>query len=188
MRIILVICGKTASGKDTIVNKLVSSYGYKKIVAYTTRPMRPNEKQNVTYHFISEDEFCQKVDSGFFVEHKTYNTKFGVWHYGISLKDLENADENTIIILTPDGYREIIKRLFKKPKSVYIYANNSTIKDRLINRGDNKDESQRRIAHDNSDFKGLENEVDKIVYNNKGTDINEVVKKILNFLGEKNEL
>lgn len=180
---ILVIVGKTASGKDTIVNKLTSSYGYKKIVTYTTRYMRPNEKQDITYHYISEDEFFQKIDNGFFAEWKAYNTKYGTWYYGTSLEDLENTDDKTVIILTPDGYRDVVKRLKNKPKSVYIYANNSTIKERLISRGDNKDESQRRIEHDNFDFKGFENEVDKIIYNNSGTDINEVVKKILIFLG-----
>lgn len=182
------VIGKTASGKDSVVNMLVSSYGYKKVVTYTTRPMRKNEKQDIAYHFVSKEEFKDKVEGKFFAEYKTYNTKFGTWYYGTSLKDLENADDKTVIILTPDGYRDIVKKLPNKPKSVYIYANNSTIKERLIARGDNKEETQRRILNDNSDFKGLENEVDKIIYNNKGTDINEVVKKILNFLGEKNEL
>ena len=39
----IVIIGKTASGKDLIVKKLCNDYGYNKIVTYTTRPMRKGE-------------------------------------------------------------------------------------------------------------------------------------------------
>lgn len=183
----LVILGKTSSGKDKTVNELISKYGFNKLVTYTTRPIRKNEKQDITYHFISEEEFLQKVDNNFFAEWKSYNTEFGVWYYGTALEDLECTSDNTVIILTPDGYRDIIKKLSNKPKSVYIYANNPTIKERLVARGDNKDEAQRRLKHDNVDFKGIENEVDKIFYNNKGTNIDDVVNNILNWLEKENK-
>ena len=65
---------------------------------------------------------------------------------------------------------------------IYIYANNATIKERLRSRGDDKSEAQRRLEHDNSDFKGVENEVDKIFYNNKGNNIDDVVNKIVAWL------
>lgn len=176
------IIGKTTSGKDTIVNELVSKYGYKKCITYTTRPMRKDEKQDVTYHFVSEDDFKQKIENGFFAEWKIYKTEFGVWYYGTAIEDLEKSNNNTVIILTPDGYRDVINKLSIKPKSIYVYANNSTIKDRLTKRGDNKNEAQRRLLHDNEDFKGIENEVDKIFYNNNGTNIDELVKNIINWL------
>ena len=66
--------------------------------------------------------------------------------------------------------------------SIYIYANNATIKKRLIKRGDDPKEAQRRLEHDNEDFKGIENEVDKIVYNNDGANMNDVVKKIIEYV------
>lgn len=182
----IIIMGKTASGKDTILKDLVINHGYKKIITYTTRPIRTSEKQGVTYHFISEDDFIQKIDSGFFAEWKTYNTEFGVWYYGTSLEDLENADDKTAIILTPDGYRDVISKLSTKPKVIYIYANNSTIKQRLIDRGDDKNEAQRRLEHDNVDFKGVESEVDRIFYNNKDNYIKDVVDSIVNWMERKN--
>ena len=180
----LVIIAKTASGKDIIVNELISKHGFRKCVTYTTRPMRDGEKQDITYHFITEDDFKQKIRENFFAEYKSYDTEFGIWYYGVALEDVENADDKTVIILTPDGYRDVIKKVKNKPKSIYIYANNSTIKERLINRGDDPKEAQRRLEHDNIDFKGVETEVDKIVYNNKGSNINDVVNKILKYLEE----
>ena len=180
----VIIMGKTSCGKDTVVNELISKYGLRKCVTYTTRPMRDGEKQDITYHFITEDDFKQKIRENFFAEYKSYDTEFGIWYYGVALEDVENADDKTVIILTPDGYRDVIKKVKNKPKSIYIYANNSTIKERLINRGDDPKEAQRRLEHDNIDFKGVETEVDKIVYNNKGSNINDVVNKILKYLEE----
>ena len=180
----VIIMGKTSSGKDTVVNELISKHGLRKLVTYTTRPMRDGEKQDITYHFITEDDFKQKIRENFFAEYKSYDTEFGIWYYGVALEDVENADDKTVIILTPDGYRDVIKKVKNKPKSIYIYANNSTIKERLINRGDDPKEAQRRLEHDNIDFKDVETEVDKIVYNNKGSNINDVVNKILKYLEE----
>ena len=181
----VVILGKTCSGKDTIVNNLIDLHGFKKIVTSTTRAMRKGEKQDVTYHFLSEEDFKQKINEGYFVEYKKYDTEFGKWYYGTSLEDLENAEDNNVIILTPDGYRDVVNKLSKKSITIYIYANNATIKKRLLKRGDDKNEAQRRLEHDNEDFKGIENEVDRIVYNNDGTDIDEVVNKILEFMEDK---
>ena len=181
----LVILGKTSSGKDVILNNLVTKYGYKKIITYTTRPMRLNEQQDVTYHFITEDDFVQKVKNGFFAEWKTYNTEFGLWYYGTALEDLENADDKSAIILTPDGYRDIINKLSKKPISIYLYADDYTIKKRLIRRGDNPKEAERRLLHDNEDFLGIENEVDNVIFNNFDTDISNVIYEILHFIKKK---
>ena len=181
----VIILGKTCSGKDTVVNKLVNQHDYKKIITCTTRPMRKGEKQDITYHFLSEEDFKQKINEGYFAEYKTYETEFGKWYYGTALEDLENADDNSVIILTPDGYSDVVSKLLKKPTSIYIYANNSTIKKRLIMRGDDRNEAQRRLEHDILDFKGVENEVDKIVYNNFDANIDDVVNKILEFVEEK---
>lgn len=175
------IVGKTCSGKDTIVNKLISLHDFKRIITYTTRPIRKGEKQDVNYHFITLDDFNKKVKEGFFAEWKSYMTVDGVWFYGTALEDLENADDNTVVILTPNGYRDIVHKMKNKPKCIYIYANNNTIQNRLVQRGDSKEEAARRLEHDNEDFKDFEYEADKIFYNNNGTDLNDVVDRIINF-------
>lgn len=181
---ILILVGKTASGKDTILNQLVKKHGYKKIVTYTSRPMRKGEKQDVTYHFISSQEFQKMIGQGLFAEYKTYNTEFGVWYYGTAMEDLKKTDDKTVVILTPDGYRDIKGKVDGKVVSIYLYANNATIKKRLIARGDDPKEAERRVLHDNDDFKGIENEVDRIVYNNESDTIDGAVQKILKYVGE----
>ena len=175
----IVIIGKTASGKDTILKELIAKYGYKRVITYTTRPMRAEEKQDISYHFISEEDFKKKISEGFFAEYKTYNTEFGLWYYGTALDDLESIDNKAIIILTPLGYKDILQKVKNRPKSIYIYANNATIKKRLALRGDDKNEARRRLEYDNEVFKGFESEVDKIFYNNEGDKLDDVVEKIV---------
>lgn len=177
-----VIVGKTCSGKTTIVEKLCLDYNIPRIVTYTSRLIRKGEIKDITYHYISEEEFLKKIDEGFFAEWKKYETIEGTWYYGTALKDLENAENNEVVILTPDGCRDVEKIFGNDIKCIYIYANNQTIKERLIARGDNELEANRRLSHDNADFKSFEYEADIIIYNNSDTGINKVVKRILEFM------
>lgn len=156
--------------------------GYKKVVTFTTRPIREKEINGIDYHFISEEDFKDKVRSGFFAEWKTYDTVEGVWYYGTSFESLKNADDRSIIILTPDGLKDVIEKLEKSSTVLYIYSNNQTIKKRLISRGDKKEEAERRIKHDNEDFKGVEVLADKIFYNNLNQDINVLTNEIIRYL------
>ena len=181
---IIVLAGKSASGKNFVAKKL-EEHGYETIVTYTTRPKRKGEQQNITYHFISDEEFKQKIEEGFFAKYQSYNTEFGVWYYGTSFEDLKNANDKSVIILEPQSYRDIKDELSDKNITcIYLYANNSTIKKRLEKRGDNPNEVIRRMESDNEDFKGFENEVDRIVYNNDGDSIDDIVSKILKYLEE----
>lgn len=181
----LIVIGKTASGKDTIVNELVSKHGFKKVVTYTTRPIRKKEIPDVTYHYISEQEFLEKVQQGFFAEYKAYKTEQGIWYYGSALHDYTNADEKTVIILTPSGLKDILK-LKIEFSSIYVYSNQTTIKHRLTKREDKKEEAERRLRQDNLDFKEVEHFTDKIIYNNETDILENVVLKILKFM-EKNK-
>ena len=181
---ILILTGKTCSGKNAVSDKLINEHGFHRVITYTTRPMRNGEVNGETYHFVNTDDFMQKMKSGFFAEWKAYTTTEGVWYYGTAMEDLEKADDKTVVILTPDGYRDIKGKVDCKVVSIYLYANNATIKKRLMVRGDDPKEAERRVLHDNEDFKGIENEVDRIVYNNESDTIDGAVQKILKYVSE----
>lgn len=179
---LLILMGKTCSGKDTVSKEIERRFGLKRIVTYTTRPKRTGEIDDVTYHFISDSQFDEKVKNNFFLEHKTYTTDFGTWKYGCSKEDILRANNN-LIILTPDGVKDFIveKNVLKidiNYKVVYLYANIDTIKKRLRKRGDAPAEAQRRISSDIKDFAGAELLADRIVYNNDGYDLEDVLAKI----------
>lgn len=56
---------------------------------------------------------------------------------------------------------------------------------RVKERKGTKEEHERRLERDNIDFKGMENKVDRIIYNNDGLDtIESAVEKILSYIEE----
>lgn len=175
--IILCLIGKSASGKTFVRDKLVKECGYKSLVTFTSRPPRKNEKQDITYRFISKEDFEQKIEEGFFAEWKKYDTEQGVWYYGTALTDCYDADDDTVTILTPDGVRD--SQAIEIPMVViYLYSNLNTIKQRLSIRGDNQKEVERRMKADIKDFNGAEMLADRIVYNNLSDDIESVVENV----------
>ena len=115
----IIIFGKTASGKSRVVDELVKR-GFKKIVTTTTRPARKSEVDGVDYNFISEEEYEQLINTRYFAEWKKYDTVEGVWHYGSPLDEISRADNKSIVILTPDGYRDIKDEL---DDHIAIYIN-----------------------------------------------------------------
>ena len=176
----LILIGKSASGKTTIRDILTMKHGFHSIVTYTTRPMRKGEVSDITYHYISNEEFLKKIDEEFFVEWKKYRVGENVWYYGTAKEDIENEDEKSVIILTPDGVRDILKYESIKPVVIYLYSNIDTIRKRLSERNDGKDNAEDRIKRDAKDFKIADLLANKIVYNNDGSDINEVVDNVIN--------
>lgn len=73
-KIIFCLIGKSAVGKDTMVD-MVSKINSKvdKLVPITTRPPRSFEKDGVQYHFITRDFFQKKLKSGSIMEHRQYD-------------------------------------------------------------------------------------------------------------------
>ena len=74
---IVILIGKSASGKDTIARKLVEvgpKGFFTKLVGTTTRPIRENERDGVDYNFISKDEFLQLINNDMLLEYRAYNT------------------------------------------------------------------------------------------------------------------
>lgn len=99
--------GKSSSGKDTIYRKILQepSMPLKKIVPYTTRPIRAGEKDGVQYHFTDEAGFNQLLNDGNVIEYRTYNTVYGEWRYfTVDDGDINLDKESYLIIGTPEAY------------------------------------------------------------------------------------
>ena len=95
-------------------------------------------------------------------------------------EDLKKADKNTIIILTPEGVRDI-RDNYIDPTVIYLYTNLETIKKRLMKRNDTNDKLENRIKRDTKDFEFAEILADKIISNDFNDDINDVVDTIMYF-------
>lgn len=177
----LILIGKSGSGKDTICNQLIQNYGYKKIVTYTTRPIRKDEVEGVSYHYINNEEFMQKVNDGFFAEYRKYETVNGVWYYGSALEDYENSDDKTVIILTPSGVKEVKEKLdVGKITIIYLDVDDEYLLKRLSHRGDDPGEIIRRMNADEVDFNDVY-EIADVVINNTYRSVEETLNIILRY-------
>ncbi|HHU72782.1 MAG TPA: guanylate kinase [Clostridiales bacterium] len=80
---IYIITGKSATGKDTLFKKLLEDkeINLKTVVMYTTRPIRQGEIEGVEYHFVNEEDLKELEKANKVIEHRSYNTVHGIWHY-----------------------------------------------------------------------------------------------------------
>ena len=80
---IFYIMGKSSSGKDSIYRKLESTeeFGLKRLVIYTTRPIRDGEKEGREYYFTDENKLEEFRRTGKLIEARTYETVYGPWIY-----------------------------------------------------------------------------------------------------------
>lgn len=106
-----ILCGKSATGKDTLQAAMLKSGKYKPIVSYTTRPMREGEQEGREYHFVSKERFLELKEQDFFSEVRSYNTLVGgnpnTWYYGSPKVDPDAAEYVTILDI--EGAEEYIR-------------------------------------------------------------------------------
>lgn len=119
---IFYIMGKSSSGKDTIYKRLSERMPeLRRIVPYTTRPIRDGEQEGVEYHFVGEDRLREMQEAGRVIEVRSYNTKCGVWTYFTADDgqiDLEH--KKYLVIGTLESFRAL-QEYFGEEQIVPIY-------------------------------------------------------------------
>ena len=163
----LLLLGKTSSGKNTIRNELLKK-GLKPVITYTTRPKRENEKDGVDYYFITDEQF-ESMKDGFLCT-SAYEVENGdTWYYGIPSINLGVDD---VLIVTPKELETIKQeRPNSKIISVYLLCDEGTIWNRIRLRGDDNAEARRRINADEKDFKNILEYVDMAIRNKEGDQV-----------------
>ena len=77
--VLLVLSGPSAVGKTTVAQRLLAECpNLTRMVTCTTRAPREGEVDGVDYHFLSDQEFCQRIEAGEFLEHaQVYQNRYG---------------------------------------------------------------------------------------------------------------
>jgi guanylate kinase len=171
----IVLIGPSATGKS-VCEREMERRGFNRIISYTTRPIRKNGKEDIDYHYISDKEFIEKLNNGFFAE----NTIYRGWHYGIAKED---CIDNAIAVVETIGFFRL-KRIEKlNIRSFFIKSSDRARLIRMAERGDEISEIFRRLYSDQGSFACIEEEVDFTI-ENENQSINETVDEIMGILNK----
>ena len=130
MKKIITLTGCSASGKDTILRKVIeSNSNIVPIISSNTRPMRVGEKDGREYNFIDNKD----LDLNKFIEYREYNTINGVWIYGVEEEEFyKKLNMGTpIIILDYEGLKKIRKYCYCHKIRVTSYYIDVPLSERL---------------------------------------------------------
>lgn len=153
------IMGKSASGKDTIYQRLLNNpeLSLERLVIYTTRPIRDGEKDGREYHFVTEEIFQQLKKQGKIIEDRGYETVYGLWRY-FTADNMDLKEKNYLGIGTLESY-ERLKTYYGEDKicPIYIEVEDGERLKRAIAREETQEvpkyeEMCRRFLADSQDF------------------------------------
>lgn len=158
---IFYLMGKSSTGKDSFYRQLTENaeLGLKKIVLYTTRPIRAGEMQGREYFFVDNDRRIELEAQGKVIESRAYDTVHGIWHYfTVCDEQIDLKKENYIVIGTPESYIAT-KKYFGENALVpiYIEVDDGVRLQRALDRERGQDspkykEMCRRYLADSEDF------------------------------------
>lgn len=145
MDIVVLLVGKSGSGKDTIANRLCKYYNFTQLKSYTTRPMRYSTEN--THTFITDEEFDK-------LENIVAYTEFNGYRYCATQEQIDNSD---IYIIDPDGINYLYNHYNGNKKIISIYVDVNPISRffRMIHRKDTISKAFNRIMYDRNKFKKI---------------------------------
>ena len=143
---VFVITGPSGVGKGTLIRLLrerMPELGLS--VSATTRQPRPGEEDGEHYHFLSDEEFAERIAADDFVEHATYSGR----RYGTLRSELDERTalgEPIVLEIEVQGARQVSKAM---PDALLLFIappSAEALRDRLVGRGtDHSEEVERRL-------------------------------------------
>lgn len=174
----IIISGPSGVGKDTICEELVKRGIGKYSVSMTTRKKRPSEIDNVSYFFVTKEEFEQHIKEDYFLEYAMYNGNY----YGtpnVFIENTTNNGDNVLAVLEMNGAINA-KRIFNNAIAIFIMPPSfEELEKRLRGRNSEDDaiiNERLSIAKEEIKYK---DSYDYIVINNT---VDEAVLEIINII------
>ena len=145
----LLVLGKSASGKDTLVNHLCSRTGLDQLISYTTRPRRTNEGE--THRFVSKEDYQKMLSNN----EVAVDTNIAGNYYWATIQQLYEAD---VYIIDYVGYKKLKELNLPGLRLVSVFINvpDSIREERALNkRGDDRLTFRKRCIDENSQFREM---------------------------------
>lgn len=176
---LIVISAPSGSGKGTIIKHLLEKDKNLWLsVSTTSRPIRTNDKEGVTYNFVTKEEFEEKIKQNYFLEYAKYAGNY----YGTPkkfIKEKLNQGIDVILEIEIVGAANIKKLV---PEALFIFIMPPSLKTlvkRLKARG--TDSNEKIIERFKTAYKEI-NEVTKYNYVVVNDDINVATDKVLSII------
>ena len=147
--VLLCVMGRTACGKDSLVNKLCERTNLTAITSYTTRPRRENEGD--THIFTTEDVYEQMKLEGMIAAY----TEIANNMYWTTVDQLY---ENDVYIIDPVGVQTLQALNLPNLRIVTVFINtpDKLREDRALNsRGDDKQKFRLRDFSERGQFREM---------------------------------
>ncbi len=164
---IVILCGPSGSGKTTIARHLLNLNPILHFsISATTREKRGTEKDGKDYHFLSVEDFENKIANDAFVEYEEVYTDV---YYGTLQSELEHIwSQNKIPVLDIDviGATNIKNNYAPNALTVFVHPISlDNLKHRLHKRATESAESFAKRIHKAEEELAMADTFDKIVYN-----------------------
>ena len=179
--ILVVISRPAATGKGTVVAKLMEDDGFRLSISATTRAPRGAEQDGVQYHFLTKERFEKLISENGFIEYAQYLDNY----YGTPRRPVEQwLGEGRAVILEIEVQGcEKIKKLRPDCISIFIMPPSfEELERRLRNRGtETEDKILRRLARAKEEMP-LSEGYDYVVVNDTvdrcAEEIKEIIRKL----------
>ncbi len=162
---LLVLSSPSGGGKSTIARRLVQGRDDVAFsVSATTRPMRPGETDGKDYHFLSDQEFDRRLESGGFLEWATYDG----CRYGTLVSEVQRIFEegsNVLLDIEIEGARQV-RQQFPDAVTVFLLPPSGAALAARLRGRDTESEEQvaRRLARAQEELRAA-SEYDYVVVN-----------------------
>ena len=164
--LVIVLHGPSGAGKDSVIDLLRERTGIHRATSSTSRAPRDDERDGNHYHFLSEDDFRDKVERGDFAE---WALVYGDYK-GLERTELDeplSRGEDVIIRTDVQGAKTWREKL---EGAIFIFLladDDEALQDRLKKRGSESQASfNRRVAELGTELADIENN-DYVVRNRK---------------------
>lgn len=141
---IITYSGPSTIGKDSVWVPLTERYGFEKVIPYTSRNLRPGEKNGQDYNFVTLQQFQEMIKNKELFEWDFFNGNY----YGTSIDIVEHAETTNLVFHVLGRMAIRIKRRLKNTKTVMLLPDSVAILNaRLKKRAYSSNEIKARQDH-----------------------------------------